>query len=509
MKNNIKVRVFRYDPEHDPNPHYKSYEVPYQEKMRVLDVLHYIHDHYDGSLAYRWICRAGQCGSCTIMINGKPGLACRTEATVQMLLEPIDIFPIVKDLVVDLEKGYIKLNKIRPFLHGKGKEEDFLKNEEFEQLKEFRRCIECWSCVAGCPVVKEAWEDYGGPLEMRKLAELNLRKDILDRVSIAFAEGVYNCTTCKTCVEVCPQEIEIPKKAIQKLRNRAVEKGLAKEQHKKVSKLVVDTKRSVSRETTPFLETIPEVIGEGEPVLFFTGCMIDYRLQELGKSVVKVLNNNRFRVIIPKEQECCGSPLLKVGMREVGESQALKTIKLFSAYSKKFDTSEVVMACPGCSSTMKEDYPEIAEQHHLKIPFKIYDINEFLVDLDLKPLKPLKISVTFHDPCHLNRGQNIKEEPRILLNKIPRLKLIEMMNSDQCCGAGGGARSGNKPLSLRIGLRKAQYIKDTNTDAVVTSCPFCTYQLKEIIQEAKLKQKVYNVIELLDMAYKVLLCARS
>ena len=74
----VHAKVFRYNPDVDKAPHYETYEVPYVEGMVVLDVLHNIYEKFDGSFAYRWACRAGQCGSCAVIINGKPRVACRT-----------------------------------------------------------------------------------------------------------------------------------------------------------------------------------------------------------------------------------------------------------------------------------------------------------------------------------------------------------------------------------------------------------------------------------------------
>ena len=95
-----------------------AYKVPYAEKLGVLDVLHYIFQNIDSSLAYRWNCRTGQCGTCAITINGVPGLACRTpvDPTKQYLLEPLYNFPVIRDLVVDLGPGQKRLEKLRPYL---------------------------------------------------------------------------------------------------------------------------------------------------------------------------------------------------------------------------------------------------------------------------------------------------------------------------------------------------------------------------------------------------------
>ncbi|MFX0203744.1 MAG: 2Fe-2S iron-sulfur cluster-binding protein, partial [Candidatus Hodarchaeota archaeon] len=103
----VKFRIQRYNPDLDDEPKFVTYKVPYTDRQGVLDALHYIFRNLDSSLAYRWNCRTGQCGSCAININGVPGLACRTVVDLNnnYVLEPLPNFPIIRDLVVDLGPG--------------------------------------------------------------------------------------------------------------------------------------------------------------------------------------------------------------------------------------------------------------------------------------------------------------------------------------------------------------------------------------------------------------------
>ena len=98
---NIKVKVLRFDPALEERPHYQTYEVPLTEGMTVLDVLDYIYENIDCSLAYfdHAACRHGMCGGCTLLINGKPSLACQTPVYEDIVIEPLSNFEIVRDLV--------------------------------------------------------------------------------------------------------------------------------------------------------------------------------------------------------------------------------------------------------------------------------------------------------------------------------------------------------------------------------------------------------------------------
>jgi succinate dehydrogenase/fumarate reductase iron-sulfur protein len=99
-----QVRVCRFDPKVDIAQHFNVWEVPYEEGQTVLDILVYIYEHLDPTLAFRWGCKKGHCGSCPLQVNGKPVFSCREQATAEMVVEPHPKFEVIKDLVVDFEK---------------------------------------------------------------------------------------------------------------------------------------------------------------------------------------------------------------------------------------------------------------------------------------------------------------------------------------------------------------------------------------------------------------------
>jgi len=511
----VTLNVHRYNPDMDNEPLYKTYKIPYTRGLVVLDALNYIHENLDPTIAYRWNCGTGQCGGCSVMINNTPGLACRTmlEPDQTYSISPLARFPVVKDLVVDHERGVRRLEKIRPYVERvePAPRPEKMSREEVAEAMEMKSCIECYSCVAACPALVETLQEFIGPVGMGRLARLGYDpRDALDRVKLAFINGVYNCTTCGACKEVClPRHIDIRRKAIERLRALAVDQGLGPMPgHREFIKNAEETGYVIGVTTTPFVEQVPEVIEVEDPVdevFFFPGCLINLRLQNVGMNVIEVLKRNRVSVRIPRKFVCCSSVMFRSGARETAKKLVLKNVEYFEGLGVK----KLVGLCPGCMSTIKLDWPIVVHEMGRKpYTFKAMDINEYLVsdlgieNMNTKNLKPLNILVTYHDPCHLNRHQGISEEPRKLLNLIPGLKFMESDESDRCCGAGGGVRAGVRPLSYTIAGKKLDLMKETAADALATSCSFCTIQLKDAASRLGYPQKVYNVTDLLAMSYR-------
>ena len=268
----MKVQISRFDPDKDAAPHLETYDVHVENGARVLNVLDAVRDGIDPTLGYRHCCRAGQCGSCAVRVNGEPVLACMEEAHDGDLIEPLSL-PRIRDLITDIAPVMAQMAWLNP-----GVEEIScscgVTHDTIESIKPLRECIECYSCVSSCPAF--AASEYAGPTIMRQEQRLNLDpRDGGDRVEEAIAKGLFACTTCHKCVEVCPKGIETPRKAVEKLRAEAAKRGLSLPAHKALARLVEETGRSVERKETPFLERVPDVIEpEGEvraTVGFFVG----------------------------------------------------------------------------------------------------------------------------------------------------------------------------------------------------------------------------------------------
>ena len=226
------IKVLRYDAkEPEREAYFSSYRVRAIPWLTVLTVLSRIRDEIDGTLAFRSSCRAATCGSCAMIINGKPGLACRTQVAAAegrtIILEPLPNFEIIKDLVVDMAPFWEKYEKIKPYLvgeNGKPEKEVFQSEEERKQIDQYVNCILCACCYGACEVLRRG-ADYLGPAALAKLERFMLdsrdeRPDaFLDSVNTS--QGVWGCDTLLRCIDACPKEVR-PTDGIVDLRKRLV-----------------------------------------------------------------------------------------------------------------------------------------------------------------------------------------------------------------------------------------------------------------------------------------------
>jgi fumarate reductase (CoM/CoB) subunit B len=476
----LSVHVFRFDPATDTSGRIVPYTVEVNGGARVLHVLHAIHDSIDQTLSYRYCCGSGQCGSCAVRVNGEPVLACMEEARDGMVIEPLKL-AVKRDLVVDLMQNLDAIAFLAPRA-----ELVFPAKDEIDAIKPLRSCIECLCCVSVCPAMDVT--NFLGPAAMRQEMRLALDpRDSRDRITDSVKDGLFTCTSCQACWKVCPKDIEIPGKAIEKLRAFANKKGLTLPRHQEVAALVKETGRSVTRIEPTFLEQVGEVLepyGTRTPKAtmgFFVGCMYNMRLPKTALDAMEVLRRNGIHIIIPKEQVCCGSPLIRTGQLDILDALKRKNIETFR--SQGIDT--VMTMCAGCGSTLKNDYKNP--------PFTIMDINEVLTKYGIEPPAHLPIRATYHDPCHLLRGQGIREQPRQLIRQV--VDLVEMPAI--CCGSGGGVKSGMPDEAAALGKRRGEEIQKTGADIVISSCPFCEFHIA-----GHTDKPVKNVASVLLEGYK-------
>jgi len=229
MASKITLEVFRYRPDQETEPGIDSYEVPCEKDWVILDALNYIKDQIDGTLTYRWSCRMGVCGSCGMMVNGEPVLTCakflQNFLPGPVRIEPLEHFPVIRDLVIEMSDFIGKLQKVKPWIVRK--EEKSLTEGEYiqtpEQLgdyKQYSMCINCMICYSACPVYGLEPE-FAGPAVIALAQRYNMdsrdqgsgeREEILSQ-----DDGIWACTFVGECSEVCPKNVD-PAGAIQRYK---------------------------------------------------------------------------------------------------------------------------------------------------------------------------------------------------------------------------------------------------------------------------------------------------
>lgn len=227
----IKVAVVRYDPEKSPAPYRQTYTIPYREDMVVLDALNHIKNHIDGTLTFRWSCRMGVCGSCGMMVNGVAKLTCaaflRDYYPSPVEIGPLANFPVIRDLVIDMDDFMEKLREVKPWIIRREEkpvsEGEYLQTpEQLNQFRQFGMCINCMLCYAACPVYGHD-PSFIGPAAIALGHRFNMDSrdeggDERDEV-IGRQEGIWECTFVGECSVVCPKHVD-PAAAIQRSKVR-------------------------------------------------------------------------------------------------------------------------------------------------------------------------------------------------------------------------------------------------------------------------------------------------
>jgi succinate dehydrogenase / fumarate reductase iron-sulfur subunit len=233
----ITLKLLRFDPARDVGPSFQHFRVRVRPFMSVLEALFEVLETQDGSVSFRFSCRGAVCGSCAMMINGKAGLACRTQLsaamTQEILLEPLPSFDVIKDLVVDLEPFWEAYRAVEPWLQAAvaaSDRERLMDDARVADVDELANCILCASCWAACPVAGRQ-EGFLGPAPLawleRFLADPRDSFDELRAAKVDNARGVWGCDTVFSCCDVCPKQVR-PTEAIASIRRRLVKQRLVR-----------------------------------------------------------------------------------------------------------------------------------------------------------------------------------------------------------------------------------------------------------------------------------------
>ncbi|MDD3042216.1 MAG: (Fe-S)-binding protein [Methanosarcinaceae archaeon] len=357
-----------------------------------------------------------------------------------------------------------------------------IKKQSFEvDQRSVYKCVQCGTCRSVCPVFEVVgWESANTRGRMLIIKSLLEGRDPDSDVLSSLA----TCTTCGICAEKCPAGAN-PPKVVEAARAELVKQGVVGEGQAKLNATLTKFGNSFG-ETKSRLHWLSEAerseIPKKADYVYFVGCFDSYRYPEFAKKTFEVLR--KFGVTLLQDERCCASPLLRTGFLESAE----KIMEHNLEELRKTGAHTIITGCAGCYTTLKNDYPD---------EFRVISVPEFLAEhLEELPLKKLDLTVSYHDPCHLGRHNEIYDEPRKVIRAICELK--EMKNireNSRCCGGGGGVRIGYPEISLDLAKKRLEDVPE-GVDYLVTSCPLCVRNLRDAGGDVE----VLDLIELVALA---------
>lgn len=220
------------------------------------------------------------------------------------------------------------------------------------------------------------------------------------------------------------------------------------------------------KKTPPALpHVLPAKGNRRARVALFTGCVADVMFRETHWATARVLQENGCEVLVNHSQKCCGAIHLHAGSEEPARELADANIEALAGN----DVDAVIVNVAGCGSMLKDyghHWQDEKQKKREQFAAKVRDVSEFLDELGLvPPTGELNVTATYHDACHLAHAQKIREQPRNLLAKIPGLKLVELPESDLCCGAAGTYNLTEPEMAGRLSQRKMKNIVSTGRES--------------------------------------------
>jgi len=340
-------------------------------------------------------------------------------------------------------------------------------------------------------------------------------------------EVMYTCQLCGACDYICGRITEMqPGQVIQAVRAKAIRDGMSPPAGFKsfLANLreYLNPYKKYDAERTNWLKGLPAELAEGIPApeagsqtksLLYVGCapLRDPEAEKMPQTAVNILVKAGVDIgVLGERERCCGNPSLRIGDVDQFIAFAKENIKMFN----EMGVEKLVTTCPFCYSTFKRDYPEVGDKMNFEVVHILEFVDQLVTEGKLKLTKPINLTVTYHDPCHLGRIGNagvsgtgdftgIYEQPRNIINSIPGLKLVEMnriKDDSWCCGAGGWMRDGYLDFAQWTAARRIEEAETTGAEAMVTCCPHCEENLGEAIQNRGNKMKMYDLLDLVLQA---------
>jgi len=414
-----------------------------------------------------------------------------------------------------------------------------------------QQCMHCGLCLPTCPTYDATKLERNSPRGrialMRAIADGRLEP------TKAFADEMYFCLGCLACMTACPagvnyaelfehsraeaeqsgtlnstkrnfiraftlrwlfmdlSRLQLAGRALRLYQQLGLQtlvrrSGILKLLPKRLRELEAMTPTVQDRFSSELISPVTPAVRAGKyRVAVLSGCAQDLLFSDVNRDTVEVLARNGCAVVTPPEQACCGSLHAHNGEWELAQQLARKNMDQFPP--EQFDA--IITNAGGCGSHLKHYAKLLAgdlacEERAHEWDQKVKDIHEWLVQIGIQPPskdQPAQ-TVTYHESCHLCHGQKITSQPRQLLKAIPNLKLVELPESNWCCGSAGIYNLIQPEMAGELLDRKIMHIKSTNAEVVATGNPGCLLQIINGAELAGLKLRVVHPVTLLAEAYR-------
>jgi len=401
-----------------------------------------------------------------------------------------------------------------------------------------RACVHCGICLPQCPTYRVLGEEMDSPRGrvylMRAAAEGRAE------LTPGLARHLDLCLGCRACETACPsgvpfgQLLEATRAQLDRKRVRARESAHATLEWAlsifphpdrlgallwplrlyqasglrtlvRASGILAPFKRLQAMDALlprvlPGASSLPELIpargrARGRAALL-TGCVQRFFFPEINLATARLLSAAGWEVVVPRAQGCCGALHLHAGRLDEFRAMARSLMATLGR-----DVDIVVTNAAGCGSALKEYGHWLGDEEAERFAGLVKDISEVLVDADL-PLGELRETVTYHDACHLAHGQKVRAQPRELLRRIPGVTLVELTDSDLCCGSAGVYNLLEPEMAAELGRRKLERIRETGARIVAAGNPGCIMQISQQALEAGLALEVMHPVTLLSRALR-------
>ncbi|QEH36691.1 Lactate utilization protein A [Aquisphaera giovannonii] len=411
--------------------------------------------------------------------------------------------------------------------------------------RHFQECVHCGLCTASCPTYLETSNENDSPR-----GRIYLMRAVLDRrlgMGDAVRRHLDLCLDCRACESACPSGVRygaliepfrlamsrpvagVPRRGrlerwvVQHLfpHSRRVRAALFPAwvaqkiglidlaERTGATGLLPATLRSLvamlpplSRPGSRLPQVLPPIGPRRARVALFTGCVADALQPGTNRATARVLRRNGCEVIVPRSQACCGAMHYHSGVEAPAWDLARRNIEAFPSA----DVDAIVVNAAGCGAFMK-DYPhvlpDVDRERAALFAERVADVSEFLDGLGpATPVHPVPLKVAYHDACHLCHAQQVRSQPRRLLESIPGLVLVPLEESELCCGAAGTYNLTQPEMSAQLASRKMDRIEASGADAVAAGNIGCLLQIAREAKRRGSRVKVLHTVDLLDMAYE-------